>query len=124
MTAHLFSYGTLRDASVQQALFGRLIEERPDTLIGYRLGTIEMEDETVLTLSGKAIHLILRYSGDPADRIAGAMLSLTEAEICIADVYETDAYTRIAATLESGTTAWVYVDAADPAAVAAPKSLR
>ena len=32
----LFSYGTLRLAEVQRALFGRLVQGEPDAMPGYR----------------------------------------------------------------------------------------
>lgn len=119
----LFSYGTLRDPAVQMGLFGRRLDEMPDALVGWALGHVLIEDDDVVGLSGKAEHLILRHSGDPADRIAGAVLALGDGELAIADAYETDAYVRITARLASGGTAFVYVDANDPASVAAGETL-
>ncbi|NIJ06448.1 hypothetical protein FHS31_000030 [Sphingomonas vulcanisoli] len=115
----LFSYGTLRDPTVQQGLFGRQVDEAPDALVGWKLGTVLIEDDGVVGLSGLAEHWILRHSGDPADRVAGVVLAISDAELAIADRYETNAYVRVAAQLASGGTAFVYVDAADPASVAA-----
>jgi hypothetical protein len=109
MIVSLFSYGTLRDPAVQRALFGRTLEEQADALVGFALETVAIGDERVVGLSGKATHLILRRSGNAADRIEGAVLTLTEAELATADAYETDAYVRIAAPLASGRTAFVYV---------------
>ncbi|PLY45749.1 UDP-N-acetylmuramate--alanine ligase [Janthinobacterium sp. ROICE36] len=36
----LFSYGTLQQADVQLATFGRLLDSRPDQLPGYRLALL------------------------------------------------------------------------------------
>lgn len=44
----LFSYGTLRQSDVQLATFGRLLDGTPDTLVGYRLGKIEITDLDVI----------------------------------------------------------------------------
>ncbi|WP_326524255.1 gamma-glutamylcyclotransferase family protein [Sphingomonas sp.] len=105
----LFSYGTLRLAEVQQALFGRRLREEADTLPGYRLDTIEIVDETVVGLSGSATHLIVRATGRAADNIGGAALAITATDLPAADAYETDAYRRVEVTLASGRRAFVYV---------------
>lgn len=119
----LFSYGTLRDPAVQQAIFGRLLDEHADALIGWTLGSVLIDDRDAIELSGAMEHPILRYSGDPADRVAGAVLMLDDGELAFADDYETGAYIRIAARLASGAAAFVYVDAVDPASVAAGETL-
>jgi hypothetical protein len=54
------------------------------------------------------VHSIARASGDPADRIAGVVFLLTEAELAATDRYEVDVYARVEVRLESGTRAWVY----------------
>lgn len=105
----LFSYGTLRLADVQQALFDRRLREEADALPGYRLDTIEIADQTVVGLSGSATHLIVRATGDAADRIEGAALAIIAADLPAADAYETDAYRRVEVTLASGRRAFVYV---------------
>lgn len=116
----LFSYGTLRDPAVQDALFGRRVAEDADALIGYRLDWIDITDDTVVGLSGSNRHVILHRTGDVSDRIEGAALDLSEAELAVADDYETDAYVRIEVALESGIAAFVYVD---PGSVAERVSL-
>ena len=63
----------------------------------------------MVRVSGKAMHTIARVSGDPADRIAGMLFRLTEAELESTDAYETDAYGRAEVRLESGRTAFAYV---------------
>jgi gamma-glutamylcyclotransferase (GGCT)/AIG2-like uncharacterized protein YtfP len=105
----LFSYGTLQQPEVQLANFGRLLEGRPDTLPGYALSLIEIEDAHVVALSGSSHHPIVRATGDLADVIQGAVFNITADELTAADQYETDDYQRVLVRLKSGTTAWVYL---------------
>jgi hypothetical protein len=105
----LFSYGTLRDPAVQIANFGRELDGRPDAILGFRLSQVEITDPHVLELSGLTHHPILVATGDPADTVAGAVLTLTDADLLRADDYEVDDYHRVEAPLASGDTAWVYV---------------
>jgi hypothetical protein len=105
----LFSYGTLQLAEVQQATYGRLLEGRADVLPGYVLAPLVISSPGVVALSGREIHTIARRTGDPADRIAGVIFRLTQAELEATDRYETDAYARIEMALESGARAFVYV---------------
>ena len=107
----LFSYGTLRLREVQLANYGRELDCEPDVLLGHRLEPIEIEDPEVVRISGKALHTIARATGNAGDRIEGVVLLLTEEELAATDGYETDAYSRVEVTLESGRTAWVYVAA-------------
>jgi len=107
----LFSYGTLRQPEVQRATYGRLLEGEADVLIGYRLIALEITDPEVVRISGKAVHRIAEPTGDSADRIAGTVFMLTQAELDATDAYEIDAYARVEAVLESGRKAWVYVSA-------------
>jgi Gamma-glutamyl cyclotransferase, AIG2-like len=108
-TISLFSYGTLQDEPVQLAKFGRRLQGRPDSLVGYRLAPLEITDPEVVRLSGAAVHTIARRSGDPHDLIPGVVFSVTPAELDAADAYEVDAYGRTEATLASGARAFVYV---------------
>jgi len=109
MPIRLFSYGTLQLPEVQIANYGRRLDGEPDTLIGYRLVPLEIDDPEVVRISGKAVHMIARASGDPGDRIAGVAYLLTDAELVATDAYETGAYSRAEVKLESGRTALVYV---------------
>jgi len=70
MTVMLFVYGSLRDPAVQRALFGRLIEGRPDALPGYRLSTVTIRDAAAIATSGTATHRIVR-PGDPGTASRG-----------------------------------------------------
>jgi gamma-glutamylcyclotransferase (GGCT)/AIG2-like uncharacterized protein YtfP len=104
----LFSYGTLRQREVQLATYGRELEGSPDVLAGHRLVDLIIADPRVVTLSGTAVHRIARATGNPAERIAGVVFELTEAELAATDAYEVEAYSRAEVTLESGRRAWAY----------------
>jgi hypothetical protein len=108
-TVSLFSYGTLQLASVQAALFGRVLEGRQDSMSGYRQAMIEQTNADVIAKSGTASHPIVISTGAPADKIEGTVFLLTEDELAAADAYEVSDYKRIEVSLESGTNAWVYV---------------
>ena len=110
-TVALFSYGTLQDPKVQIATYGRLVKGEMDSLSRYRLVELLIDDAHVVSVSGKEVHTIARYTGDPADRIAGTVLFLTPGELVSSDNYEVEAYARTEVTLESGRTAFVYVEA-------------
>ncbi|GLC25918.1 gamma-glutamylcyclotransferase family protein [Roseisolibacter agri] len=107
----LFSYGTLRDPAVQLATFGRLLDGRPDALVGFAREEHAVDDAAFVAASGRAQHAIVRRTGRDEDRVPGAVLELTDAELARADAYEPAGYVRIAARLASGAEAWVYADA-------------
>ncbi|WP_426071149.1 gamma-glutamylcyclotransferase family protein [Janthinobacterium sp. DSP2-3-3] len=111
----LFSYGTLQQADVQLATFGRLLDGRPDQLPGYRLALLAIDDAQVVTTSGKTHHPIASRSGEPTACVPGAVLAISLAELRQADGYEVAAYRRERVTLKSGMQAWAYVDARDAA---------
>ena len=108
---NLFSYGTLRQEDIQRAVFGRAVRGTPDALVGYRLASITITDPEAIKTSGKAEHTILDPTGNESDRIEGTVLSISETELTLADIYEDVAYKRVRATLLSGDNAWVYVRA-------------
>ena len=120
MTAHtnateaLFSYGTLRYTQVQLDTFGRELAGAEDALTGFIVDQVEITDPEVLASSAQTFHPIIRYSGNPDDKVEGALLWLTTKELAQADSYEVDDYRRVLVTLASGTPAWVYVDANTP----------
>ena len=109
---HLFSYGTLRLPEVQRGTFGAELPTTDDELPGFRLKVLTITDPHVIALSGSDRHPILERTDDPADRVSGSVLVLTREQLTAADAYEVDDYARVAVTLASGTTAWVYVSAA------------
>jgi gamma-glutamylcyclotransferase (GGCT)/AIG2-like uncharacterized protein YtfP len=105
----LFSYGTLQQREVQQATYGRLLMGTRDSLTGYRLEPLAIEDADVVRLSGKAVHMIARHTGDPSDRIAGTCFHITDQELAMTDTYEVADYLRAEVQLESGQRGFVYV---------------
>lgn len=108
-TVALFSYGTLQLPEVQRATYGRLLEGRPDALIGYALATVAITDPEVARVSGAAVHTIARRTGNATNRVPGVVFGLTPAELEATDAYETDAYARVQVVLASGAIAFVYV---------------
>ena len=103
----LFSYGTLQDKAVQMANFGRLLTGHADSLPGYTLHPISIDDPSVVALSGKSQHMIAKRS--ERDEVAGVVFEITAAELAAADRYEVAQYSRVEVTLKSGVKAWVYV---------------
>ena len=110
-TEFLFSYGTLQLEAVQIATFGRRLVGTGDTLHGFELLSLEIEDQAVIAISGKAQHTMARFTGRASDVISGMVFAVSPAEIQNADSYEVAAVKRVAVVLESGVRAWVYVDA-------------
>jgi len=107
----LFSYGTLQLPQVQRAVYGRVLEGRPDALAGWALRPFEIQDAEVVRLSGLAVHTIAQWTGNGEDRIPGQVFTLTAEELEATDRYEVDSYGRVEAELESGMTAFLYVAA-------------
>jgi gamma-glutamylcyclotransferase (GGCT)/AIG2-like uncharacterized protein YtfP len=108
----LFSYGTLRHEHVQLATFGRLLQGQGDELLGFEQSSVRIEDPHVVATSGQTHHANVTFNGRHDSRVRGTVFEITDAELAAADRYEQlAAYKRIAATLASGTQAWVYVDA-------------
>lgn len=108
-TVLLFSYGTLQQAEVQRANYGRLLEGTPDALAGYRLEPLPISDPEVVRISGKAVHSIACRTGHSGDVVEGVVFRLSQEELAATDRYEVDVYARVEAELVSGTRAFVYV---------------
>jgi hypothetical protein len=122
-TELLFSYGTLRLEAIQLAIIGRTVTGQPDVLSGFEQTFVEIDDASVQALTGKSRHVIVKFTGRPSDTIPGTLLALTHDEMQRVDSYETAQYLRVSVLLQSGTRAWVYVDAEYPpsdAPLAAP----
>ena len=115
-TEFLFSYGTLQDESVQLAIIGRRLTGQPDVLSGFELASVDIDDDSVVSLTGKSRHVIAKFTGHASDTIPGTVLALTAAEVQQTDSYETAEYLRVSVLLQSGIRAWVYVDARYPPA--------
>jgi hypothetical protein len=107
----LFSYGTLRQPAVQRSTFGRLLDGWSDEIVGFEQSVFRAEDPAFVAASGTASHAMLRPTGRTADRVAGTVFEISDAELASADAYEPAGYARIMAPLASGKTAWVYADA-------------
>jgi gamma-glutamylcyclotransferase (GGCT)/AIG2-like uncharacterized protein YtfP len=123
VTVDLFSYGTLRQAEVQQATFGRLLAGTEDAIAGYELGELTITDPDVIPASGSATHPRLVAASDPDAQVAGIVFTISEDDLAAADAYEVRDYIRIQVPLRSGRLAWVYVFDADGAEAAAATSL-
>ena len=108
---HLFSYGTLQQDDVQRTTFGRLLSGNADVLPGYSQDRVAIDDPDVVAASGKTHHPIVKHSGVASDRVAGTVFEISDDELARADRYEVAAYRRVAVTLASGLSAWVYGDA-------------
>ena len=98
----LFSYGTLQQRTIQMSLFGRVLDGEPDELVGFEQSALTIESGT---------YAIAQFNGRSESRVRGTVYDLSEAEIVVADQYETADYKRIVTTLASGKSAWVYADA-------------
>ena len=109
MNHKLFSYGTLQLTKVQLETFSRILEGTHDTLIGYRIEDLEIQDESVKNLSDKAIHPIAIHTGDPNDQVQGMIYEISEEELAHVDRYEVSDYRRVLETFHSSQKAWVYI---------------
>ena len=109
-TENLFSYGTLQTEAVQLSTFGRRLEGKPDSLTGYSVRTIKIEDQDFVALSGAELHRNLQFTGDVSDFVEGTVFSVTRTELEQADAYEPAGYERVLADLKSGRRAWVYLN--------------
>ena len=107
----LFSYGTLQLKAVQMATFGRHLAGTSDTLRGFELVVLKIDDQTVVAISGKTHHTMAKFTGRVSDVVSGTVFAVTSAEIQIADTYEVSAVKRVPVVLQSGSRAWAYVDA-------------
>jgi gamma-glutamylcyclotransferase (GGCT)/AIG2-like uncharacterized protein YtfP len=107
----LFSYGTLRQESVQLATFGRLLSGTEDAMVGYKRSMIEITDPDVIAKSGMTLHPIVMESQDPTDEVWGMVFTMTATELAAADAYEVSDYRRIKVRLKSEVDAWVYIKA-------------
>ena len=109
----LFVYGTLRYAAVQRTTFGRTLRAATDTLPGYKISMVTINDPHVIALSRETQHPMLHYTGKPADSVNGMVLDITLEELAQADSYEVDLYKRARVKMKSGDEVWAYVSAKD-----------
>ena len=105
----LFSYGTLQHGDVQLSTFGRLLSGHPDELPLFEPSMVQIEDPHLVATLSRTHHANVTFTGRSDTRVTGTVFEITEAELAAADSYEQPAdYSRIAAVLASGRTAWVY----------------
>jgi len=90
ITERLFSYGTLQKVEVQLETFGRELVGSSDVLLGYRLGVVEITDQSVIELSSESHHPIAVITCDHADEIPGMVFEITADELAQSDEYEVD----------------------------------
>ena len=104
----LFSYGMLKEESVQLETFGRRLVAHADELVGFTRYEIPVDDPRY---AEQEHFWIVRPVLRAESRVTGVALEVTDAELAMADEYEPAEYKRIATTLASGREAWVYADA-------------
>ncbi len=109
-TESLFSYGTLQLEAVQLAAFGRRLQGTGDSLRRFKLVPLDIDDPLVVEISGMAQHMMAKFTGIDTDLVPGIVFAVTAAEIEKADDYEVPAVKRLRVVLESGETAWAYID--------------
>ncbi len=99
----LFTYGTLQDKEIQEKIFGRVLNGTSETLIGYAVKEIQIEEEF-----GLMQYPIITETNNPEDTINGIVFEITANDLRQADLYEGFHYKRIEVHLQSSEKAWVY----------------
>lgn len=99
----LFAYGSLQNEDIQKDLFGRILEGTPETLIGYVIKEIQIEEEF-----GLVHYPIITETSKPEDTINGMVYSISLQELRQTDLYEGLHYKRVEVHLKSDQKAWAY----------------
>jgi gamma-glutamylcyclotransferase (GGCT)/AIG2-like uncharacterized protein YtfP len=99
----LFAYGNLREEDIQETVFGRLLQGVPETLMGYAVKEIKIEEEY-----GIESYPIIEATQNQGDSISGMVYETTSQELELADRYEGKHYKRIEVKLQSNQTAWAF----------------
>lgn len=86
-------------------LFNRLLTGTPDILQNFKLHQIILPDQAGIEHTYPAAI----YTGNPKDQITGKVFPLSNEELIIANLYETQAYTRQLVKLVSGKQTWAYL---------------
>lgn len=106
----LFVYGELRDRALQLDVFGRVPETRPALLRGYAVEQVRLPHPL-----GDGTHLSLlphlRATGGALDRVVGAVLVLSAAELEAIDELAAPAYRRVRVDLVAAAPGWAFVRA-------------
>ncbi|WP_293297347.1 gamma-glutamylcyclotransferase family protein [Allomuricauda sp.] len=95
----IFSYGTLQDTQVQEYIFGRILNGKPDTALGFK----KIEN----AVYGR--YPLVINTNDPEHKVKGMAYEVSDTDLLKADIYETNAYKREKFLLESGDEAWIYI---------------
>lgn len=93
----LFSYRTLQLEPIQLAIIGRTLTGQPDVLPGFEETFVEIDNDSVQSLTGKSRHVMAKFTGRPSDTIPGTVFALTTDGMEKADVRDGRVSTRISA---------------------------
>jgi gamma-glutamylcyclotransferase (GGCT)/AIG2-like uncharacterized protein YtfP len=99
----LFAYGSLKNEDIQKDLFGRILEGTFETLIGYVVKQIQIEEEF-----GIVHYPIITETQNAEDTINGVVYSVSSEELRQTDLYEGLHYKRVEVQLQSNQKAWAY----------------
>ena len=101
----LFSYGTLQSKEIQMQVFNKLLSGTEDQLVGYKLKDLQIEEEF-----GMEDYFVAMPSENPLDAVSGIAFTVSSEDLIKADQFESNAYKRIQIILQSGKTAWIYIE--------------
>lgn len=99
----LFAYGNLREEDIQETVFGRILQGVPETLVGYVVNEIKIEEEY-----GIESYPIIMATQNQEDTISGMVYDVSFQELQLADRYEGKHYKRIKVQLKSDQAAWAF----------------
>ena len=99
----LFAYGSLQNEDIQKDLFGRILEGTAETLIGYVVKEIQIEEEF-----GMVHYPIITETHKLEDTINGMVYIISTKELHQSDLYEGLHYKRVEVHLQSNQKAWAY----------------
>ncbi len=99
----LFAYGSLQNEDIQKDLFGRILEGTPETLIGYVVKQIQIEEEF-----GIVNYPIITQTENQEDTINGIVYAISTKELHQSDLYEGLHYKRVEVQLQSKQKVWAY----------------
>ncbi|MFT5963329.1 MAG: gamma-glutamylcyclotransferase (GGCT)/AIG2-like uncharacterized protein YtfP [Flavobacterium sp.] len=99
----LFAYGNLKEDDIQETVFGRLLQGVPETLVGYVVKQIKIEEEY-----GIESYPIITATQNQEDTISGMVYEASFRELQLADQYEGMHYKRIEVQLQSNETVWAF----------------
>ena len=99
----LIAYGSLKNEDIQKDLFGRILEVTAETLIGYVVKEIQIEEEF-----GMVHYPIITETHKPEDTINGMVYTVSTKELHQSDLYEGLHYKRVEVHLQSNQKAWAY----------------